>query len=161
MLVCEGWNMVSETQVGFVSPSGGVTLDESEEVPAKFVFHLAILNSVSQIFFLNGSALSGFLIKLGILLCSRITAGAMILAIFISSFVLGYLVFEENYWYLDAGYAGFNPALFAAGLFFYLKPSWKLLAVACFGVILTMIVQIIVDVVISVLYVFLVHSVSK
>jgi len=151
----KAWNLAMVTQVVFQSPSAGVALDEigdDDETPSsKFMIHEAILNGLSRIFFVDGSVFTGILILIGVLLCSRIVAASLIVGSFVSTFVLGYMVFEENHWYLDAGYAGVNPALCAAGIFFYLVPSWKLTGLALFGIVATVIVQGAVDVVLGIL----------
>lgn len=150
----KAWNVAMATQVVFQSPSAGIAMDEigDDETPSsKFMIHEAVLNGLSRIFFVDGSALTGILILIGVLFCSRIVAASLVVGSFVSTFVLGYMVFEENHWYLDAGYAGFNPALCAAGIFFYLVPSWRLTGLALFGIVATVIVQGAVDVVLGIL----------
>ena len=155
------WNLAMDTQVVFQSPSAGIVLDEigdgdDDETPSsKFMIHEAILNGLSRIFFVDGSVFTGIFILIGVLLCSRIVAASLVVGSFVSTFFLGYMVFEENNWYLDAGYTGFNPALCAAGIFFYLVPSWRLTGLALFGIIATVIVQGAVDVGLGILYVLL------
>ena len=100
---------------------------------------------------MDGNFLTGLFILVGVLFCSRIVAASLLAGSFVSSFMLGYMVFEENHWYLDSGYAGFNPALVAAGIFFYLVPSWKLTGLAFFAIVATVIVQGAVDVVLGIL----------
>jgi hypothetical protein len=67
--------------------------------------------------------------------------------------LLSLAVFDVPTAYLNAGYAGFNPALAVAGIFFYLVPSWKLYGLAIFWLILTMIATGAIDVLLDLMYV--------
>ena len=147
------WNLAMETQIDFKSPVDGIMEDEMEGPPSKFWIHEAVLNGLSRIFLVDGNLFAGIFILAGVLFCSRIVAASLVAGSFLSTFVLGYIVFEENHWYLDSGYAGFNPALCVAGIFFYLVPSWKLMGLAFFGIVVTVIVQGAVDVMLEILYV--------
>ena len=151
-LVCaKGWNFAMATQIELESPTAGILLDEIERAHSKFRILEAVLNGLSKIFFVEGNSFAGFLILVGVLFCSRIVAASLLAGSFVSSFVLGYVVFQENHWYLNSGYAGFNPALCVAGIFFYLVPSWKLTGLAVFAIVATVIVQGVVDVVLGIL----------
>jgi len=145
------WNIAMVTQIEFQSPTSGIAIDDIDAAPSNFLIHEAVLNGLSRIFFVNGNVVTGIFILIGVLFCSRIVAASLLVGAFFSSFVLGYIVFEENQWYLNSGYAGFNPALCAAGIFFYLVPSWKLTGLVFFGVVATLIVQGAVDVVLGIL----------
>lgn len=138
------------TQILLEGPAVGMLLDEIEKPPSKLYILEALFNGLSKIFFVEGG-FTGFLILVGVLFCSRIVAASLLAGSFVSSFVLGYMVFEENHWYLDAGYAGFNPALCVAGIFYYFVPSWKLSGLAFFALVATVIVQGAVDVVLGIL----------
>ncbi len=138
------WNFAMKTQIVFSSPPIG---DED----ASFWIHQSVLNGIARIFNVNGSAWTGLCMLVGILFCSRIVAASLVVGSFVSTVFLGYCVFEENHWYLDSGYAGANPALCAAGIFFYLVPSWRLTGLALFGIVATLIVQGAVDVVLRIL----------
>ena len=117
----------------------------------RFVVYRAVLNGVSRIFFVDG-IVTGILILIGVGLCSRIIAISLICGSFVSSFVLGYLVFEESYDYLNYGYAGFNPALCTAGIFFYFVPSYKLIGLSLIvAIISTVIVSGSIDVLLRIM----------
>ncbi len=137
------WNLASKTQIIFESPI-------MTDADTGFWMHQAVLNGIARIFFVDGSAWTGLVILAGVLLCSRIVALSLVAGSFVSTVVLGYWVFGENHWYLDCGYAGANPALYAAGIFFYLVPSWRLTGLALFGIVATLIVQGAVDVVLGI-----------
>ena len=139
------WNVAMETQVIFPSPQ------DLDEEPTPFFLPSALLNGISRIFCVDGNLWSGALILVGVLFCSRIVAAGLVAGSLGAGFVLGYLVFGENHQYLDFGYAGFNPALCVAGIFYYLVPSWKLTGLAGFGIISTLLVQSAVDVVLEIL----------
>lgn len=143
------WNVAMATQVLFNDPVLDSLIDP-ESAHATYWLHESVLNGISKIFFVEG-AFTGFLILLGICFFSRIIAASLLAGSFISSFILGYVVFQENHWYLDSGYAGFNPALCAAGVFFYLVPSWKLTGFGFFAIVATVIVQGAVDVILGIL----------
>ncbi len=143
------WNVAMATQVLIKGPALDSLLDP-ESAHATYWLHESVLNGISKIFFVEG-AFTGFFILLGILFCSRIIAASLLAGSLISSFVLGYVVFQENHWYLDSGYAGFNPALCVAGIFFYLVPSWKLTGLGFFAIVATVIVQGAVDVILGIL----------
>mmetsp|Transcript_12607 Transcript_12607/g.31761 ORF Transcript_12607/g.31761 Transcript_12607/m.31761 type:complete len:612 (-) Transcript_12607:227-2062(-) len=150
-IVCaKVWNFAMATQILLEGPAVGMLLDEIEKPPSKLYILEALFNGLSKIFFVEGG-FTGFLILVGVLFCSRIVAASLLAGSFVSSFVLGYMVFEENHWYLDAGYAGFNPALCVAGIFYYFVPSWKLSGLAFFALVATVIVQGAVDVVLGIL----------
>eukprot|EP00535_Pseudo-nitzschia_heimii_P004948 CAMPEP_0197189136 /NCGR_PEP_ID=MMETSP1423-20130617/19219_1 /TAXON_ID=476441 /ORGANISM="Pseudo-nitzschia heimii, Strain UNC1101" /LENGTH=689 /DNA_ID=CAMNT_0042641173 /DNA_START=93 /DNA_END=2162 /DNA_ORIENTATION=- len=143
------WNFAMETQVTLRSPTPPeIDPDESSDF---FSMYKAVLNGLTRVFFVSGNVFTGILILIGVFFCSRIIASSLLAGSFISSVLLGYIVFEENYWYLDSGYAGFNPALCTAGIFFYLVPSWKLTGLTVFGIVATMIAQGAVDVVLGIL----------
>ena len=139
------WNLAMDTQVIFQGPMPPDEIDETFSVVK------AVLNGLAKVFSVDGNASTGILILIGVCLCSRIIASSLLVGSFLSSSLLGYIVFEENIWYLDSGYAGFNPALCTAAIFFYLVPSWKLTWLAVFGIVATMIVQGAVDVVLGIL----------
>ena len=142
------WNLAMVTQVRFQNPvPAGIDLDEKE---TEFSAYEAVLNGTSRIFFVGGNSFSGILILIGVFFCSRIIASSLLVGSFVSSVLLGYIVFKENYWYLDSGYAGFNPALCTAGIFFYLVPSKKLMVLAVFVIVATMMVQGAVDVLLGI-----------
>jgi urea transporter len=148
------WNHAMETQIEFKNPTFGMTVEEIELASSsKFLVYEAVLNGLSRIFFVDGNLFTGILILIGVLFCSRIVTATLLAGILVSSFALGYIVFEENHRYLNSGYAGFNPALCAAGVFFYLVPSWKLTGLAVFGIVATLIAQCAVDIVLWNLYV--------
>jgi hypothetical protein len=117
----------------------------------RFVVYRAVLNGLSRIFFVDG-IVTGILILIGVGLCSRIIAISLICGSFVSSFVLGFLVFEESYDYLNYGYAGFNPALCTAGIFFYFVPSYKLIGLSLIvAIISTVIVSGSIDVLLRIM----------
>ncbi len=151
MLCAKVWNVAMSTQIVFEGPATAILMDEVENASSKFWIHEAVFNGLSKIFFVDGTFFSAAFILVGVLLCSRIMAASLLAGSFVSSFVLGYLVFQENHWFLDAGYAGFNPALCVAGIFYYLVPSWKLTGLGFFVVVATLIVQGAVDVVLGIL----------
>jgi urea transporter len=95
---------------------------------------------------------AGALILIGVCVCSRILALSVIGGTFVAS-LLSLAVFDVPTAYLNAGYAGFNPALAVAGIFFYLVPSWKLYGLAIFWLILTMIATGAIDVLLDLMYV--------
>ena len=142
------WNVAMDTQIVFQSPLDRISIESND---ADFWIHEAVLNGLARIFFVNGSWWTGSLVLVGVLFCSRIVAASLVAGSFVATVVLGYLVFEENHWYLESGYAGANPALCAAGIFFFLVPSWRLTGLALFGIVSTLIVQGVVDVVLGIL----------
>ena len=141
------WNAVMATQILIKVP---VPLPDPESAHATFWLHESVFNGIAKIFFIEG-AFAGFLILLGILFFSRILAASLFAGSLVSSFVLGYMVFQQDHLYLDSGYAGFNPALCAAGIFYYLVPSWKLTGLAFFGIVASVIAQGAVDVLLGIL----------
>jgi len=151
MLCAKVWNVAMSTQIVFEGPAAGILKDEVENASSKFWMFEAIFNGVSKIFFVDGTFFSAFFILIGVLLCSRIVAASLLAGSFVSSVVLGYMIFQENHWYLNAGYAGFNAALTVAGIFYYLVPSLKLTGLGFFAVVATVIVQGAVDVVLGIL----------
>lgn len=137
------WDLAMDTQVLFQSPL--------EDNKADFVPHEAVLNGLSRIFFVQGDDWRiGFLMLIGVLFCSRIIAVSLVSGSFVATVVLGYLVFGEDHSHLNSGYAGANPALFMAGIFYYLVPSWKLSGFAVFGIMATLLVQGAVDVLLGI-----------
>lgn len=143
------WNRAMETQVVFLSPVAG--MDVYDEEPSDFKILHASLNGLLRIFSVDGNIFGGILVLIGVSLCSRIVAASLFAGSFVATVVLGYVIFEENSWYLNSGYAGFTPALVCAGIFYYLVPSWKLTGLAFFGVVNAVILQGAVDVVLGLL----------
>lgn len=141
------WNAVMATQILIKVL---VPLPDPESAHATFWLHESVFNGIAKIFFVEG-AFAGFLILLGILFFSRILAASLFAGSLVSSFVLGYMVFQQDHLYLNSGYAGFNPALCAAGIFYYLVPSWKLTGLAFFGIVASVIAQGAVDVLLGIL----------
>jgi urea transporter len=152
LLSAKLWDSTMITQMNINSgesmvETAGVDLDNSTTV--RFYGYQAVLNGIARIFLVEG-AVTGFLILIGICCCSRILALSVISGTFVSSLV-SLAVFDVPRSFLNAGYVGFNPALAAAGIFFYLVPSWKLTGLAAFWVILTMMATAAVDVVLKIL----------
>ena len=119
----------------------------------QFVWYRAILNGIARIFLVDGMV-TGLLMVLGVLCCSRILAVSLVCGAGLASGGLGYGIFHERYAVLNAGYASVNPALVVAGLFFYLVPSYQLCGVAGLGMIVTVILSGAVDVIFRILYVY-------
>ena len=114
---------------------------------SRYFGYQAVLNGVSRIFLIDGVG-SGVLILVGVFLCSRILFASLIGGTFVASLV-GLSVFGDHTAYLNAGYAGFNPALAAAAIFFYMVPSWKLTGFAFFWIFITMIITSAINVVLD------------
>lgn len=85
------WNLAMETQIEFKTTTFGMTIDEIELAPSKFLIHEAVFNGLSRIFFVDGNLFTGILILIGILFCSRIVAASLLAGTFVSSFALGYI----------------------------------------------------------------------
>lgn len=167
------WNLAMVTQVEFADHDSSDIINRNVDVDAndasvlaietiddaaqpRFLVHEAILNSLSCIFFVKGNdgnntVVTGILVLIGVLFCSRIIAASLVGGAFVSNVLLGYLVFGESNRFLDEGSFGFNPALSAAGVFYFLVPSWKLTGLAVFLVIATVMIQAAVDVVLEIL----------
>ncbi|KAG7351681.1 urea transporter [Nitzschia inconspicua] len=136
LLSAKVWDATMITQVDFADES---TIDETTTADSteRYSGYKAVLNGVARIFLVDG-AVAGVMILIGMFMCSRILTLAVVGGAFISS-LLSWAVFDVPTSYLNGGYAGFNPALAMAGIFFYLVPSWKLTGLAFFWLILTMI----------------------
>ncbi|KAG7365781.1 urea transporter [Nitzschia inconspicua] len=135
LLSAKVWDATMITHVDFVDES---IVDESTADRAERYFgYKAVLNGVARIFLVDGMV-AGAMILIGMFMCSRILTLAVVGGAFVSS-LLSWAVFDVPTSYLNGGYAGFNPALAMAGIFFYLVPSWKLTGLAFFWLILTMI----------------------
>jgi urea transporter len=156
LLFAKVWNYTMSTQIEFqnhyhVSDDDDGGIDTNNNNNTRFIVYRAVLNGLSRIFFVDG-IVTGILILIGVGLCSRIIAISLICGSFVSSFVLGFLVFEESYDYLNYGYAGFNPALCAAGIFFYFVPSYKLIGLSLIvAIISTVIVSGSIDVLLRIM----------
>lgn len=137
LLSAKLWDSTMITQVELVDE--GVLDDVGSTEAIRFFGYQALFNGVSRIFLVDGIA-SGVLILIGTFTCSRILCLALVAGAFLSS-LLSLAVFEEHTAFLNAGFAGFSPALTVAGIFYYLVPSWKLTGLAFFWMILTMILQ--------------------
>jgi urea transporter len=156
-LCAKVWNYTMSNQIEFQNhyhdtnddiDFGGIDTNINN---TRFVVYRAVLNGLSRIFFVDG-IVTGILILIGVGLCSRIIAISLICGSFVSSFVLGFLVFEESYDYLNYGYAGFNPALCTAGIFFYFVPSYKLIGLSLIvAIISTVIVSGSIDVLLRIM----------
>jgi urea transporter len=127
---------------------------DADLVNERYYGYQAILNGISRIYLVDG-VLSGFMILVAIWLNSRILALAVIGGTFFAS-LISWIVFDLPNPYINEGYTGYNPGLTIVALFYYLVPSWKLAAgVAPFLLFLTMILSGAINVVLTVLYVYL------
>jgi urea transporter len=108
-----------------------------------------IFNSLSRIFLVDG-VIPGVLILIGTFPCSRILCLSLVMGALLSS-LLSLFVFDEYTSYLNGGYAGYNPALTVAGIFYYFVPTWKLTGLAFFWIMVTMISQAVVGLVLEAL----------
>lgn len=93
----------------------------------------ATMNGLSKVFLVRG-VVSGWLILGGTLLCSRIIAGSMLLGSVVAT-LLGW-GFGMPAFALNAGTAGYNAALTTAAMVYYFEPSWTLVVVGVFVVVL-------------------------
>ena len=168
-LCAKVWNTTMLTQIEFWTPYSdetGPSSSEHDEVVVgtmttatlnddnlQFVWYRAILNGIARIFLVDGMV-TGLLMVVGVLCCSRILAASLVCGAGLASGLLGYVIFDEQYAVLNAGYASVNPALVVAGLFFYCVPSYQLCGVAGLGMIVTVIVTGAVDVIFRILYVY-------
>jgi len=137
----------SEHGDAVVGTTTTVSLNDDD---AQFVWYRAILNGIARIFLVDGMV-TGLLIVLGVLCCSRILAASLVCGAGLASGGLGYGIFHERYAVLNAGYASVNPVLVVAGLFFYLVPSYQLCGVAGLGIIVTAIITGAVDVILRII----------
>jgi urea transporter len=150
LLSAKVWDSTMITQVDLADEA---MLDETAvDSTERYYGYQAVLNGIARIFLVDG-ALTGAIILLGILTCSRILALAVVGGTFVAS-LLSLAVFDVPTSYLNGGFSGFNPALAMAGIFFYLVPSWKLTGLAFFWLILTMIATGAVEVFLDAMYVF-------
>ena len=95
---------------------------------------LAIVNGLSKIFLVEGR-LSGILILVGTLLCSRILAVSLLSGSIMAT-LLGWS-FGMPAMVLNGGVAGYNAALTTAAMAYYFEPSWTLVVVGVFVVVLS------------------------
>lgn len=169
-LCAKVWNTTMVTQIEFLTPDSDEAVPSSSEHgdavvgttttvtlnddDAQFVWYRAILNGIARIFLVDGMV-TGLLIVLGVLCCSRILAVSLVCGAGLASGGLGYGIFHERCAVLNAGYASVNPALVVAGLFFYLVPSYQLCGVAGLGIIVTAIITGAVDVILRIMYVYI------
>ena len=153
LLSAKVWDDTMLSQV-VLADEGLVDNDESaytasSSSSSRYFGYQAVFNGVSRIFLIDGVG-PGVLILVGVFLCSRILFVCLVGSTFIASLV-GLSVFGDHTAYLNAGYAGFNPALAVACIFYYMVPSWKLTGVAFFWIFITMIVTSAVNVVLDVM----------
>jgi urea transporter len=127
------------------------TITEGDTHPDRYFAYQAVLNGIARIFLVDG-VVAGAMILMGILMCSRILALAVVGGAFFSS-LFSWAVLDESPSFINGGLAGFNPALAMAGIFFYLVPSWKLTGLAFCWLIFTMLVTTVVTVALNVMYV--------
>lgn len=152
------WNTTMLTQIEFLNHYSDEAVPSTKTVflnddTPPFVWYRAILNGIARIFLVDGMV-TGLLMVLGMLCCSRILAVSLVCGAGLASGGLGYGIFHERSAVLNAGSASVNPALVVAGLFFYCVPSYQLCGVAGLGMIVTVIVTGAVDVIFRILYVY-------
>lgn len=104
-----------------------------------WTFVSSVLNVLSAIFLVPGHWYSGLLILIGAVLFSRIIAAALLLGALTGN-LLG-LLFGVSSASLSAGYAGYQTALTAAALVYYLEPKWQNIKVILPAILLTSLVQ--------------------
>jgi urea transporter len=88
---------------------------------------------LSKIFLVEG-VFSGLLVFCGTLLCSRILAGSLVMGSVVAT-ILGW-IFGMPAIALNAGTAGYNAALTTTAMAYYFEPSWTLVVVGFFVVVL-------------------------
>lgn len=150
LLSAKIWDYTMLTQA-VLADEGLMSNDGSVYTASRYYGYQALFNGVSRIFLIDGVG-SGVLILVGVFLCSRILFASLVGGAFFASLV-GLSVFGDHTAYLNAGYAGFNPALAVAAIFYYMVPSWKLSGVAFFLIFITMIITSAVTVILNVMYV--------
>lgn len=93
----------------------------------------AIMNGITKVFLVQG-VLSGVLVLGGTLLCSRILAGSLLVGSVVAT-LLGW-TFGIPAVALNAGTAGYNAVLTTAALAYFFEPSWTLLVIGLFVIVL-------------------------
>jgi len=150
------WNQAMVTQITILGPDIATIETTGSTPPTTFCFLETVFNGLSRIFRVGsdvrGFPATGVSVLVGVLFCSRILAASLLGGSLVSGVLLGYAVFGEDHSYLNAGWAGFNPALAVAGIFYYLVPSWKLTGLALFGVVAVVIAQGAVDVLLELVF---------
>jgi urea transporter len=128
------------------SISAAVEVSEDEEA-----FHVvgALFRGMSQMFLVGGS-LSGCLIALGMIPCSRILAGAALAGSLLGS-LCGWFLWDTAY--INVGMGGFNVALTCAALVYHIVPTVQSIAFLLLGFIWTIIVQSALSALYTILYV--------
>jgi hypothetical protein len=111
-----------------------IAVAATEESEVERNLFLGIFNGLSKIFLVEG-ALSGVLILGGTLLCSRILAGSLLTGSIIAT-LLGWS-FGLPAIALNGGVAGYNAALTTAAMAYFFEPSWILVVVGLFVVVLS------------------------
>jgi urea transporter len=137
LLSAKLWDSTMVTQVELAEE--GVLADLGATEATRYFGYQALFNGLSRIFLVDGIA-TGVLILIGTFTCSRILCLGLVAGSFLAS-VISLAVFDEHTAYLNAGFAGYNPALTVAGIFYFVVPSWKLTGVAFFWILVTMIAQ--------------------
>lgn len=118
--------------------------------PQTFELFHALFNGVSGMFLVR-NVFSGVIIVMGMMLCSRILAGAVLMGSLFGA-IGSWALFDTSMNSINDGVAGFNVALTFAALHHYFVPSIKsTLFVGLFGVIWTLVVQTAVSVLFSTL----------
>lgn len=100
---------------------------------------IACFNAVSTVFLVRGT-FCGVLILFGALLCSRILVAAMVGGSLVATLLGMFTAMPEVTF--NAGIAGYNAVLTSTALAFYFEPSWTLLVVGIFSIILCELFQV-------------------
>ena len=104
------------------------------ETEATLTPHLgtAIMNGLTKVFLVQG-VYSGVLVLIGTLLCSRILAGSMVVGSVVAT-LLGWVIGMPAA-ALNSGSAGYNAVLTTAAVVYFFEPSWTLVVVGVFVIV--------------------------